>query len=63
MNDSKIQRIQKHAKEKGHQIDLELTHRLRDSLSDVNINIRVPTELKEELINTAIKKNIPKSKG
>lgn len=59
MSDSKIQRLQKHAKEQGHKVDLELTQRLRNSLSDANINIRVPAELKEELMNAAKKKNIP----
>jgi predicted DNA binding CopG/RHH family protein len=59
MSDSKLQRLKKHAKNEGHHIDMEMTQRLRDALSDANINIRVPSELKEELMSVAKKKNIP----
>ncbi len=59
MSDSKIQRLKKHAKNEGHHIDVEMTQRLRDALSDANINIRVPRELKEEVMTLAKKKNIP----
>ncbi len=59
MSDSKIQRLKKHAKNEGHHIDVEMTQRLRDALSDANINIRVPRELKEEVMTPAKKKNIP----
>jgi predicted DNA binding CopG/RHH family protein len=59
MSDSKIQRLKKHAEIQGHHVDLEMTQRLRDALSDANINIRVPAELKEELMTVAKKKNIP----
>jgi predicted DNA binding CopG/RHH family protein len=59
MSDSKIQRLKKHAKNEGHHVDMEMTQRLRDALSDANIDIRVPAELKEELMTVAKKKNIP----
>ena len=59
MSDSKIQRLKRHAKNEGHHIDVEMTQRLRDALSDANINIRVPRELKEEVMTLAKKKNIP----
>ena len=59
MSDSKIQRLKKHAKNEGHHIDVEMTQRLRDALSDANINIRVSRELKEEVMTLAKKKNIP----
>jgi predicted DNA binding CopG/RHH family protein len=59
MSDSKLQRLKRHAEAVGHHVDLEVTQRLRDALSDANINIRVPAELKEELMTAAKKKNIP----
>lgn len=59
MPSSKLKRLQKHALEQGYSIDVELTQRLRSSLSDAKINLRIPTELKEELMALAKKRNIP----
>ena len=59
MSDSKMKRLKKYAENEGHHVDIEMTLRLRDALSDANINIRVPAELKEELMSAAKKKNIP----
>lgn len=59
MPSSKLKRLHEHALEQGYSVDLELTQRLRNSLSDSKINLRIPTELKEELMAVAKKKNIP----
>lgn len=55
----RIQQLEKYAKEKGYKINNEATERMRNALSDQNINIRVPSELKKELVTIAKKKKIP----
>ena len=59
MQNSKLKRLKKHAEEMQYSIDIELTERLRNSLSDAKINLRIPSELKNELIAAAKKRNIP----
>ena len=59
MPSSKLKRLRKHASEQEYLIDVELTERLRNSLSDTKINLRIPAELKEELMTAAKKRNIP----
>ncbi len=59
MPKSKRERLQSHAKTHQHKIDEQLTEQLRHSLSDAKINLRIPAQLKEELIAAAKKRNIP----
>ena len=59
MTNSKLKRLQKHAADQGYTVDVELTERLRNSLSDAKINLRIPSELKEKLMAAAKKRNIP----
>ncbi len=56
---NKLKRLREHAKERGYKIDEELTERIRSAYSDAKINIRVPVELKNELVAAANKRNIP----
>ncbi len=59
MKNSKLKRLQKHVAEQDYTVDIELTERLRNSLSDTKINLRVPSELKEKLMAAAKKRNMP----
>lgn len=51
--------LENYASKNNYEIDYELTNELKEALSDTHINIRVPTQLKNELIAMAKKKNIP----
>jgi predicted DNA binding CopG/RHH family protein len=59
MPTDKLKRLKKHAKDQGYVVDKDFTDRIRNSLSDAKINLRVSTELKEQLIAAAKKRNIP----
>jgi predicted DNA binding CopG/RHH family protein len=59
MSTKKTKWLENYASESNYEIDYELTNELKDALSDTHINIRVPTQLKNELVAMAKKKNIP----
>jgi len=51
--------LERYAKEMGYQVNHDETYRLQHLLSDDSINLRLPSELKEEIKKIAKKKNIP----
>lgn len=56
---SKLERLSEHAKEMNYTIDHELIREFQNGLADANINIRVPSSLKDSLKAEALKCNIP----
>lgn len=56
---SKIKKLEKYTKDKNYTIDMQLTEQLRNALSDDKINLRIPSNLKQEIIEIAKSKNIP----
>lgn len=59
MDKKKIEKLRGYALDKGYIIDELETQRMRDALCDERINIRLPKDLKDKLIEVAQKKRIP----
>lgn len=59
MDKKKIEKLRSYANEQGYIVDELETQRMRDALCDERINIRIPKDLKEKLIEVAQKKRIP----
>lgn len=59
MDKKKIEKIKAYAIEKGYIIDEVETQRMRDALCDERINIRIPKDLKDKLVEIAKSKRIP----
>lgn len=55
----KLDFLKSYAENEGYEIDYELTEKLRNSLSDDKMNIRVPSLLKELISELAEKEEIP----
>ena len=59
MSKQKMNRLRDYAKKENLDIDEEMTERLRNSLSDAKINIRVPPEHKEKIMEISERKKFP----